>query len=186
MLKPIPTFQNYFIDSNKNLFGLSENGLTKIELKKDDDTEIKPMDFFSKSGDLFLSVDESETIDGEMIESIGYYKQSGGVVTSIQQLPTKPAISRSQLLNSEFSIENFDYQGKMCSDVKNLVESTPSGIERFFMVNGFAYFPEKGLFFNVADGRYNEIHRVREKGLYYWPSNRSAVDMVHAEDGEIW
>ena len=83
----------------------------------------------------------------------------------------------------EFIIENFDYEGTSCSDVKNIV--IESGVERFFMVDGFSHFPGIGLFFNVSDGRYNETKMVRDKALYFWPVDKPSINIV-LDPGELW
>lgn len=183
MIKAIPVCKNYFLTESKKLYGLDEQGAKLITVIDADDEPVNLTDFFVKSGDLYFSVQEIDDTDPENpIVNDVYFKQSGETVSSISSLPTKPTLSRSQLDNSEFSIENFDYEGKMCSDTRN---KTMGSSVRVFLVNGYSHFPGIGLFINVADGLYNEQHMVREKGLYFWPIDRTAINKV-LDSGEMW
>ena len=184
MIKPIPEYQNYFFTNNGALFGLDESGATRINITDDEENPINIADFFIKKGDLYLIEITIDNTDPENpVETEIYHKQSGGEVTTVTSLPTRPTLSRSQLNTEEFTIENFDYEGKMCSDVRNL--KIESGVERFFMVDGFLYLPDVGLFFNVSDGRYNETTMVRDKALYFWPVNKPSINVV-LDPGKLW
>lgn len=188
MLKPIPKHQNYFLSKEKKLFGLSENGVIPIILEDDKNSgEIPLKDFFSKSGALYIHIQvitPSANTEEQPITTDLYFKQNAdGVISSIQDLPTRPTISRVQCDNGEFTIKNFTWNEKLCSDVVNVAVS--SGIDRFFMCDGYAYFPGFGMYLNVSDGRYNDTHMVRDKGLYYWKVNQMVPERI-TEPGEIW
>lgn len=192
MLNPISEYQNYFFTKDGKLHGLKPDGQTEeikvTETKDGEDVEIKLSDFFTKSGTLYFTVQESETTgegeDQKTTTTEIFFKQFEGVVHKVEVLPTKPAVSRVQEDNGEFTIKNFTWNGKICSDVQNVAAS--SGIERFYLVDSFSYFAGFGLFFYVADGRYNDQHMIRDKGLYYWPVNRQSLHRVGMSEGVIW
>ncbi len=93
--------------------------------------------------------------------------------------------------NGIYSVSNFDYEGTMCSDVRNTnlnVDEDYDIFVRFFLVNGaVAYVPGVGLYFHVQDGLYNETHMIRENGLYFWGLN-SGTNLLSRIDttGQLW
>lgn len=185
-MNPIPEYQNYFLmEGNKLLFGLDEQGPKPIEITDDEDNPILLTDFFIKKNDMYFTTEEIDNTDPEnpVVNEI-YFKQEKGadVVESITTIPTLPKLSRSQLDNEEFSIKNFDYEGKMCSDVRN---ESIGNEARFFLVNGFSHFPGIGMYINVEDGLYNDEHMVRDRALYFWPIDKTAVH-VSLPPGELW
>lgn len=183
MIKAIPVCQNYFLTESKKLYGLDEQGAKIITVVDLNDDPVDLNDFFIKSGDLYFTIEEVDSTDPENpIVNYVYNKQSGNTVSTIKSLLSRPTLSRSQLSNSEFSIETNQWETKDVSDIRN--KNMESSV-RVFLVNGFSHFPDIGLFVNVADGLYNENVMVRENGLYFWPINRSAINKV-LDSGEIW
>ncbi len=181
----IPEYQNYFVTESGQLYGLDEQGAKRINPVDEEETPITISDFFIKGGDVYFTVQDIDNTDPENpVVNETYYKQKNGNAEIISSIPSKPGIVRVSLNNEEFTIENFDYQGKACSDVRNLV--TESGLERFFMVDGSSHFPGIGLYINVSDGRYNERIMVRDKGLYFWPVDKPSMNIVIPGLGVLW
>jgi len=183
-MKPITEFQNYFFTDSNQLSGIAADDVEIITVVDNEDNPIQLFDFFSKSGDLYFHIKDQDNSDPENPVTVDkYFCQSSGIISEITSLPDNPAISRSQFVNADYSIENFTYEGTLCSDVRNLLME--SGIERFFMVDGYSLFEGAGFYFNVSDGRYNEETMVREPGLYFWPINRKGISRIK-EKGNIW
>jgi hypothetical protein len=196
MIKPIKTHDAYFFSNEKRLWGIEEKQIKNIEVIDQDGDVVTINDFFTKSGSIYFQVTEIETEKTEIEDGKGNkekvdvdkmivrcYCQKAGTITEISELPERPAANRSHLNTKEFSITDFDFEGKPCSDVKNLTRE--SGIERFFMVDGFYHYEGSGLFFAVSDGRYNEETVVREAGLYYWSTKNSGIEYLERK-GTFW
>jgi len=188
MIKPVTEFQNYFLKtSNNQLYGFDIQGVKKIDVIDQDGDAVTLKDFFTVSGNLYFTISEAEATetDGNTVyESVTkYYKQSEGEITEISELPTRPAIGRVLLSNSEFIISTFIYNGTTCSDVKNLevLKLNPKFLERFIMVDGFCYLSGVGLYFNVSEGR----GKARTPGLYFWNVGNMSIEKI-TECGEIW
>jgi len=185
MIKPIAQHQNYyFTPAQKKIYGLTAEGVTdEIEIIDQDGEPVKLIDFWTKNGELYFSVEEIDDSNQEDMQTkICYYKQDkSGKVSQLATEPTRPELHRVILENGEFSIKNFDYHGTICSDVKNETQKD-SGIERFLLVNGFSHFPGVGLFFNIAEGR----PKVRKTGLAFWPLKSQSYQYVKLPNGEIW
>lgn len=196
MPEPIPTYQNYFYDESKKLYGIDSdpyNRLVLIPLLNSQGKTIPLTDFFSKDGALYFtvtiqvqSVDENddpivdEFGNPVMEDKILYYKQENGKLTNEVSVPARPAQGRKQLNNSEFTIINNTYDGQDVSDLRNI--AIGSGIERFLLLNAYSYFPGECLFFYVKEGR----EPVRpDESLYVWHIDKPSVQRI-AEKGEIW
>lgn len=187
MIKPIANYDAYFLTKDSKLYGIDIQGVKKIDVIDQDGDEVKLNDFFISGGNLFFSVTEIDTveIDGNNVsEGITYfYKQSKGEITKVDKLPAKPVQSRSHYEHAEFTIKDTKYENKDYTDVKNLIVT--SGIERFLMVDNFLHYDGQGIYFNVSDGRYNEVITVRDEGLYFWDVTKSAIEYMIGE-GIMW
>jgi len=183
-MKSLPTYQKYFFDSNKKLFGIDENGLQPVAVLDQDGDIMSLYDFFSVSGKLYLTVksmQESLDEDGNPImdEITTYYEQSNGAIQEVSSIPARPVQGRKQLNNSEFTITNNVYNGQDVSDLQNIFIG--SGIERFILLNAYCYFQGVGLWIYVKEGRGD----IRPEGLYYWPVDKPSLSRVKGK-GEIW
>ena len=194
MIKSIKTYDAYFYAREmKRLFGITEKAIEKIEVIDQDGDAVLINDFFKKGGVLYFSVNEIETVTEE-VENLKtgkkekvtvdksvtkFYQQKETTISEIDELPEKPSLSRAHYDSKEFTITDFEYEKKPCTDVKNI--SRIAGIERFFMVDGFFHYAGSGMFFNVSDGRYDKDIMVREKGLYYWSLARSGIEYLVGE-----
>lgn len=189
MIKPISTFDAYFHKTeNKKLYGIDLQGVKEIEIIDQDGDEVVLLDFFTKAGAIYFSVNEVDTVevDGQTVtETINnFYKQDGETVTKISALPDRPVQSRISYEHAEFSIKEATWNGGTYTDVKNL--TVTSGIERFAMVPNFYHFTGQGIFVHVSDGRYNEVVTVRDKGLYFWGTNDRAISYIIQGEGVMW
>lgn len=189
MIKPISNFDAYFLTSGdgKKLYGIDIQGVKKIDVIDQDGDEVVINDFFTSGGSLYFAVGEVESIevDGQAINETNenYYKQTSNTITKIDKLPEKPKQSRISFDSSEFTIKEIAYENNPYTDVKNIVVT--SGIERMKMVNNFLHFSGQGLYFCVSDGRYNEVVRVREAGLYFWDVTKSGCEYL-LNEGVMW
>lgn len=181
MIKPISNFDAYFLTSGdgKKLYGIDIQGVKKIDVIDQDGDEVTINDFFTSGGSLFFAVTEIE----EETSATNFYKQSAGTITKLDALPEKPKQGRISYDSPEFTIKETVYEGATYTDVKNIVVT--SGIERMKMVNNFLHFMGQGLYFCVSDGRYNEVVRVREAGLYFWDTNKSGCEYL-LNEGVMW
>lgn len=192
MIKPVKTYDAYFMSTEiVKLYGLESDKVTVIDVIDQDGDVIKMKDFFTKSGVLYFATIENEI---QMIDDVEttiqvkhFYSQKDGKITELDSLPAKPTTSRAHYTSKEFTISDFDYKGKECTDVKNL--TCNSGIERFFMVDAFHHFDGKGIYFNVSDGRYAIVdgsrNYVRWEGLYFWGVGKKPVEYL-VGDGSLW
>ncbi len=174
-MKAVKIFPNYFYTDNGQLFGIDSKTPERIEPIDQDGDLVDISDFFLKveksENVLYFSV--NELVDEKM--TVKFYKQLCGEISSVKTIPSAPVPARSKLKSENFTIEDFDYQGKACSDVKN--RKTESGVERFFMVDGYVLI-DGGLVYNVSDGRYNDTIVVRKAGLYFWDAGKQTGQMV--------
>lgn len=192
MIKPIKTYDAYFMSTDiVKLYGLESDKITVIDVIDQDGDIITLKDFFTKSGVLYFATIENES---QMIDDVEttiqvehFYSQKDGKITELDSLPEKPTTNRAHYTSKEFTISDFDYKGKACTDVKNL--TCASGIERFFMVDNFIHFDGKGIYFNVPDGRYAVVdgsrNYVRIEGLYFWGVGIKPVEYL-VGDGSLW
>lgn len=171
-MEALKEFGIYFVTGNGNIFGISEDGVEYVYTKIIDSSNIT--EFFKKGEDIYFSVKTKS----EAEETINY-KQSNGKLEEIHKLPKKPVHVRTQIDNSNFKIENFDYEGTLYSDVTNKI--IESGIERFILVDEKCYIKDYGMIFNVSEGR----GTIREPGLYFWPSNKSCINKI-LNKGTLW
>lgn len=186
-MQPIPAYQNYFFDDNKNVFGISEEGLTPVKFLDNSGQETEVNDFFSVNGKYYITVksmQETEELDEEgspvMEEISTYYEQSNNTIQEVQSIPARPVQGRKQLNNSEFTITDNEYKGTPVSDLRNLFMN--SGIERFLLLNAYSYIQGVGLWIYVKEGR--EPVRPSES-LYFWPVDKPSMQKMK-EKGEIW
>lgn len=187
MLASLPVYPKYFVDTNKKLFGLGNEGIIPVPILDTEGDTVSINDFFTVNGVIYITKTTSVQMEdpvnsGEFItETLTvYYKQEGGVMTEVENIPAKPSQGRKQLLNSEFTMEDFDYQGTLCTDTRNLYMS--SGIERNILINAYCYIAGYGLYFYIKIGRDPVI---RPEGLYFWPLDKPAVQKMK-DIGEIW
>lgn len=191
MIKPIPKYQNYYYTSSgqKKLYGLSADGVSSaIDIIDQDGEPLNMTDFFVKLDNLYFTIKTIEKPDKkDPVEVVTYYKQDlDGTVLEQKTLPEKPTFSRVTLDNSEFTIKDNSFENKNCTDVLNKNRDFDSGVERFYEVNAFSYFPESGIYIYVSDGRYNEKIMVKNKGLYYWAICCKRLEKIKLPEGEIW
>jgi len=171
-MKTIKFYNTFFYSENKKLYGFIKNTPVEIDIINQDGDLLILEDFFKKNDELYFKTKEIDYTDPENpIEEIKFFKQKNEDLIELEKLPNKPSISRVQLKDDIFSIQNFRYESILCSDVKNL--KIKSGIERFYLVDGYSKL-ENGLLFNVSEGRPG----VKEPGLYFWSENKFSIDKI--------
>ena len=186
-MKAVKNFEHYFFTDNGQLFGVDDQFLKRIE-PIDQDGDLLWVVGFNKSKEkgedvLYFTTIETDSTDTKaQVQVEKHYKQLCGEMTEERTGTVYQTPARSKLSGVNFSIKDFDYQGTACSDVRNL--PMKSGIERFFMVDGF-FENDLGLFFNVSDGRYNETTMVRQPGLYFWDIKSKGITRM-TEKGELF
>lgn len=187
MLASLPIYPKYFVDTNKKLFGLSDQGIISIPILDTNGDTTTIDDFFSVDGIIYIT--RTTTVEVEDPNNPGtfitetlntFYKQEDGIMSEVPNIPAKPTQGRKQLLSSEFTMEDFDYLGTLCTDIRNLYMS--SGIERNYLVNAYCYITGYGLYFYIKEGRDPVI---RPEGLYFWPLAKPAIQKMK-DIGEVW
>jgi len=207
MLRPIAETNNYFLTQNNELYAMTKFGMYLQEIKTEVNEPLLLVDFFRKDFQSYFTILVYELVDNPDYDSsipesdpdyeeekilqeiYFYYRQKNGQVFKIDVLPEKPIIERTEFDNGTFNISEFNYNGKICSDIWNKsLDTTPTDhhFVRFFLVNGnVAFFQDYGIYFNVADGLYSDTVMVREKGLYYWGDGETSPIRL-GPDGELW
>ena len=181
MITAIPEYPSYFLSaSNNRLYGLSPDGPQEIIVSNSDEFPLVFKNFFTVNAVKYFHVSETDLSDPENpVEVEKFYSQVNGAIELIDELPAIPASKRVSLSNSEFSIADFDYQGTLYSDVKNIAMST--GMTRCGNIDGFSYHVGVGLYLNVSEKK----AALTVEGLYFYPVKRTSINKV-LDSGRVW
>ena len=181
MITAIPDYPSYFLSaSNKRLYGLSPDGPQEIIVSNSDEFPLVFKNFFTVSAVKYFHVSETDLSDPEEpVEVEKFYSQTNGAIKLIDELPAVPASERVVLSDPHFSIVTVQYGGEDYSDVRNLVLET--GINRNKMIDGFLFINNKGLYFNIVEGR----GTLNPPGLYWWDVTRTSIYKV-LDSGRVW
>jgi hypothetical protein len=112
LLKPIPVFPVYIHEHYGALRGVPANAkgqsdFVLIDFALSDGTEVSrtDIDFFTLDGALYITHKHTKQVDGEMVEALDYYKQTGNDIELLDSIPAKPAEKRATLDGTKWLIE---------------------------------------------------------------------------------
>ena len=178
-LKAIAVYDAYFMLNGK-LKGIDGDKIVNVDAVDADDQAVTLDAFFKKDGVLYMSTQVMEAVDSQGTVETLCFKQSGSIIKAIDSLPAEPNHNRATMIDGNFSIQDFDYDGTICSEIKQSIGVGMEPLTRFKFVDGYL-FTDDGLWFSVFEsGRTNE-----KDGVYFWAKNSGRFEK-RSEYGMIW
>jgi hypothetical protein len=143
---PIDDYQAYAFADGR-LKGLSGDKAETCKLIDNDDNQYPIHDFYHSGGVLYFCVEIMETGDSQSETVKHYYKQTDGIIETMQESEfTPPKSYRITMVDTFFKIQDGEYNGQTISHVYQ-----GSAYRAYVTIDGFLL-NDSGLWFSVPEG----------------------------------